>query len=79
MPQVLELKPAQFVRNPIGSANASWLFHEQFGRSPEECDPEVLIDKKTDLLVYVPVKAFAWRKAKGNHCHVLVEKNGIYC
>lgn len=79
MLQVTELKPAQFVGNLIGSANASGLFHEWFGSSPEECNPWVLIDQRTDLLVCVPVKAFAWRKAKGNHCQVLVEKSGISC
>lgn len=37
--EVVELKPAQFVGNLIGSANASGLTHEQFGSSPEECNP----------------------------------------
>lgn len=79
MLQVMDLKPAQFVGNLIRSANASRPFHERFGRSPKECNPWVLIDQKSDLLVCVPVKAFAWRKAKGNRCQVLVEKNGIIC
>lgn len=79
MLQVMELKPAQFVGNLIGSANALGLFHERFGSSPKECNPWVLIDQKTDLLVCVPAKAFAWRKEKRNHCQVLVEKNGICC
>lgn len=69
----MEVKPAWFVGNLICSANASGLFRGGFGCSPEECGPWVLIDPKTDLLVCVPVKAFAWRKAKGNCCQVLVE------
>lgn len=68
------METALFVGSLIGSANVLWHLDEQFGSSPEECNLWVLIDQKTGLMVCVPVKAFASRKAKGNHCLVLVTK-----